>query len=154
MTEIIPLDTQRHAQDLRDTWQARALAESKGRLSAVMLAVLMHSYLSAMQILLRVVFPRAPIAKNGWPEINRPFLYGPAAIDIGGRIRCGMFDRIGRRLPWTIIYATEGDLLKDFRDLADRLKLNDHDRVQMTEAVKRWIVRDVRVDHLGRKKAS
>ena len=151
MTEIIPLNAQRHAQDLRDTWQARCLAESKGRLGATMLAVLMHSYAPAMQIMLRVVFPKAPIARNGWTEIARPFFFGGATIDLGGRVLCGAVDKSGRRYKAGIAWPNEGALLKDVRDLADRLKLNDEDRVQMTEAVKRWIVRDLRVNHLGHK---
>lgn len=151
MTEIIPLNAQRHAQDLRDTWQARALAETKGRLAATIFAILMHSYGPAMQILLRVVFPKGRIAPNGWTEISRPFFYGAATIDPGGRVLCGAVDKSGRKIPRAIAFLNEDVLLKQMRDLADALKLNDQDRVQMTEAVKRWIVRDLRVDHMGHK---
>jgi hypothetical protein len=104
-----------------------------------------------MQILLRVVFPKAPIARNGWTEISLPFLYGPAKIDKYGRVLCGLVDKLGHNRGQSVIYETEGEMLKDVRDLADRLKLNDDDRVQMVGAVKQWIVADRRIDHLGNK---
>jgi hypothetical protein len=147
--DIIPLDSQRHAQDLRDTWQARVLAEDRGKAIHMMMAVLFHSYKPAMQILLRVVFPKAPIARNGWTEISLPFLYGPAKIDKYGRVLCGLVDKLGHNRGQSVIYETEGEMLKDVRDLADRLKLTDDDRVQMVGAVKQWIVADRRIDHLG-----
>jgi hypothetical protein len=38
------------------------------------------------------------------------------------------------------------------RALADRLKLPDAERLQFTAAVQKWVVADLRVDHLGRRK--
>lgn len=149
-----PLDFTRHAQDLRDTWQARALAEARGRQQAVVLAVLFHNYHAAMQVLLRVVFPKAPLAGNGWTEINRPFLIGAALIAPDGTICCDMMRRdgvIAKRAP---IYRGESSLLFDMRKLADKLKLADADRREMFGAIQNWIVRDMRIDHLGRKLAS
>lgn len=153
MTALAALDIRRHAQDLRNTWQARCLAESRGRTAAVVMAVLFHNYLPAMQILLRVVFPGAPLARNGWTEIERPFLYGGATIVISGKIRCGMVDKAGRRRDATIIYDSEAELVKEWRELADRLKLNDAERIEMTGALKNWIVRDMRINHMGGKAA-
>ena len=138
------LDAQRHAQDLRNTWQARCLAETKGKLAAVVLAVLMHSYPSAMQILLRVVFPAAPVGKGGWVEVRPPFFWGPATILKSGSVVCKTVNRDRSVVPRGMVYAGEHELIKDMRDLADRLKLDDDDRKEMTEAFKRWITRDLR----------
>lgn len=149
MSNLPDLDVKRHAQDLRNTWQARCLAETKGKEAAVVLAVLFHNYLPAMQILMRVVFPTAPIARNGWVEISLPFYYGGAMIDKGGHIGCGMVTRDRRKIPNARIFDREAQLVSMFRKLADRLKLNDADRTEMTEAVKRWVVRDMRVNHEG-----
>lgn len=149
MTDLPALDIKRHAQDLRNTWQARCLAAASGKEAAVIMAVLFHNYLPAMQILLRVVFPAAPIAGNGWTEIARPFLYGGATIDGAGRVGCGMVTKDGRKVPNALIFDREAQLVSMFRRLADRLKLDDTERVEMTEAVKRWVVADRRINHLG-----
>lgn len=142
--EDLYLDSQRHAQDLRDTWQGKALAETKGRLAAVVLAVLMHSYPTAMQVLLRVVFPNAPVGKGGWVEVSPPFFWGAATILKGGEVVCKTINRDRGTIPNGLVYGSEELLIKEMRDLADRLKLSDDDRKEMTEAFKRWIVRDLR----------
>lgn len=150
MTELL-LDAQRHAQDLRNTWQARALAETKGKFAAVVLAVLMHNYTAAMQILLRVVFPRAPIGRNGWVEMNPPFYYGTASIAANGMVTCAMFTRENANIKNAHVYDSTDELLKEVRDLGDRLQFTDKERIEMAEACKRWITRDSRIDHMGKK---
>lgn len=143
------LDIGRHAQDLRNTWQARALAEARGKEAAIVMAVLFHSYRPAMQILLRVVFPNAPLARNGWTEISRPFLYGAATVVADGKVTCGMIGKDGRKYPRMLLFDREAQLVSMFRRLADRLKFTDAERIEMTEAVKRWVVADHRVNHMG-----
>ena len=136
-----------HGQQIADTWQARCLRESRGKTAAVVMAVMFHNYRDDMPYLLRQVWP-------GFRDITRPFLSGGAHILRNGKVVCGMV-REGHNQPMaTVIYDDEGDLIKDMRDLADRLKLNDRDRVEMTEAFKKWVVADRRIDHLGRKIAS
>ena len=142
--EDLYLDHQRHAQDLRETWQARCLAEAKGRLAAMVLAVLMHSYPTAMQVLLRVVFPTAPVGKGGWVEVSPPFFWGPATILAGGAVVCKTIQKDRSTVQNGLVYGSEEFLIKEMRDLADRLKLDDGDRNEMTESFKRWIVRDMR----------
>jgi hypothetical protein len=44
------------------------------------------------------------------------------------------------------IYRDEIALQNDFRRLADRLKLNDADRIEMFKCVQRWVVADRRLD--------
>lgn len=134
----------KHAQELRDTWQCRCLVEAKGKLAAVMLSVLMHSHTQAMPVLLRVAFP-------GFRDINTPFISSAATIVKSGKVVADITS--SRLLPpqRTVIYESEADLVRDFRTLADRLKLSDKDRVDLTEAVKRWVVADLRINHLGEK---
>lgn len=136
-----------HAQKLRDTWQARALAETKGRLAAVVLGVLFHNFAEVMPILLRVVFP-------GFRDIKRPFLSGGATVLANGMVACGLVSSGSDAPRQMIIYEREACIVKDFRDLADRLKLNDADRVEMMGAIKKWVVADHCIDHLGRRLAS
>lgn len=142
--EDLFLDSQRHAQDLRETWQARVLAETNGRLFKVMLAVLMHNYFVAMQVLLRVVFPVAPLTKKGWPQISLPIFKGTATIMPDSSVRCDAVMADRSTVKKHVVYVTEERLIREIRDLADRLKLSDRERVEMTESVKRWIVRDMR----------
>lgn len=133
------------AKALRDTWQARCLAESKGKTAAVVLAVLFHSYGTAMPVMLRVVYP-------GFRDIAKPFFCSGATIFHTGKIGCDMIDRAGKKQRNVLIFESENELIKEFRDLADRLKLSDAERVELTGAVKRWVVADLRVNHLGEKK--
>lgn len=144
----------KHAKELRDTWQARALAESKGHTQAVVQAILFHGYLDAMQILMRVVWPNRPLARNGWTEISRPFFVGGAQILPNGKVEVNMISSLGDNPGRTVIYESQDELIKTFRDLADQLKLNDADRIEMMGAVAKWVVADRRIDHLGRKLAS
>lgn len=133
----------RHAQDLRDTWQCRCLAETKGKLAAVTLSVLMHGYSQAMPVLLRVAFP-------GFRDIVMPFISSSATIVKSGKVVADITS--SRLLPPkpTVLFDSEAELIKDFRDLADRLALPDKDRLDLMAAVKRWVVADLRVDHMGR----
>lgn len=133
------------AQELRDMWQARALAETKGRLFIVVLAVVTHEWPTALTILMRVVFP-------GFRDIERPFICSYATITATGKVIADVVPRDGRRRP-QIIYDTEGEMVKDFRDLADRLKLNDTERVEMTGVLKKWVAADRRINHMGEKVA-
>lgn len=135
----------KHAQELRDMWQCRCLVESKGKLAVVVLAVISHSYPNAMKILLRVAFP-------GFRDIQRPFISSPATIVRAGKVAAWAVDRAGLS-SIKIIYETEAEMIKEFRDLADRLKLSDAERTELTSALRRWVVADQRINHLGEKVA-
>jgi hypothetical protein len=147
---IQTLDIERRAQDLRRTWQARALAETKGKTRAVLRAVLFHSYAQAMPVLLRVVFGNTPLGNVGC----LPAWVGTAKINLGGQIVCNVASPDRQLVRDVIAYDSEQALIWTFRTLADKLKLPDHERIELIEAVKRWVVADLRIDHLGRKLAS
>lgn len=142
MTDIKPLDLHRHAQDLRDTWQARCLAEAKGKTAAVVLIILCMSYTTAIKTLLRVVFDIR--------DIPRPFFASGAEVQLSGKLVCDIVERSGLTHP-VVVYESLDDLNREMRDLAERLKLSDAERLEFTAAIKRWVVADHRVDHLGRR---
>lgn len=139
MNGMPKLDTRRHAEDLRGTWQARVIAESSGRTRAVVLIVLSMSFTNAMQTLLRVL---------GYRDIQRPFLSSGATIQLSGKLVCDVTEKSGLVAP-AVVYDSTDDLNRDMRGLADRLKLSDPERIEFTAAIQRWVVADLRVDHLG-----
>ena len=49
------------------------------------------------------------------------------------------------------VFDTEGELIREFRTLADKLKLDDDDRKAMTDTVKKWLIADHRINHMGRR---
>lgn len=136
----------RSADTLRDSWQGRALAQTRGKLAAVVLVVLFFEYGEAMKVLLRAAFP-------GFRDISRPFFCGGATIVKTGRIVCNMIGRDGFPVRSMLVFDSEEDMVGQFRALADRLKLTDAERVDMTELLKKWVVADLRINHLGQKVA-
>lgn len=139
MSALPKLDVKRHAQDLRTTWQARAIAESTGKTRAVVLIVLSMNYTHAMQTLLRVL---------GFRDIQRPFLSSGATIQLSGKLTCDVTEKSGLVAP-AVVYESTDDLNRDMRGLADRLKFTDPERIEFTAAIQRWVVADLRINHLG-----
>lgn len=140
MNAIMPkLDAKRHAQDLRETWQARVIAESTGKTRAVVLIVLSMNYTHAMQTLLRVL---------GFRDIARPFLSSGATIQLSGKLVCDVTEKSGLKAP-SVVYESTEELNRDMRELADHLKMSDPERIEFTSAIQRWVVADLRVNHMG-----
>lgn len=137
----------KHAQEIRDMWQSRALAESDGRLRRVLMVVLTKEYAAAMPILLRVTFP-------GFEDIKLPFLSGYATIMQSGRMVCDeTIDKFGtqRRVA---VYENQGKFIADMRALADKLKLSDAERTEMFGVLQKWVVADLRIGPHGERLAS
>ena len=128
----------RHAQQLRDEWQCRLLVEAKDKNAAIVLAMLANLYYEAMEVLLRVAFP-------GFERINPPIYTGFARVTSDGRVVCDYINRDGMTLRNALVYDSEAELIKQFRDIADRLKFSDEDRVAMFRDLKRWVSRDDRI---------
>jgi hypothetical protein len=133
-----------HAQKLRDTWQARALAETVGMTRAVVLVVLAEAYSSVIMTLLRVVFP-------GFKDITRPFFSGGATIILNGKVVCEMTGKSGLKQK-VVVFDSTDHMNREMRSIADRLKFTDAERLEFTAAIQRWVVADLRVDHLGHRK--
>jgi hypothetical protein len=130
---------QRLTFDICDTWQARLLTEARGLTRAVVLSVLAHNFDDAMPALLETVFP-------GFRSITAPFLCSAGRVSKSGTIVANVVMKDGRIVKDYTLYSNEIGLRDDFRKMADRLTLNDRDRVELFAAVKRWVVADRRLD--------
>lgn len=128
----------RHAQQLRDEWQCKLLVETKGKTAAVALVMLANMYFEAMDVLLRAAFP-------GFVQIRPPLYTGHATIKRTGQVVCDYMDRDQNVYRNVIVYDSEDDLIKEFRDIADRLKFSDSDREAMFAMIKKWVSRDERI---------
>ena len=125
--------------DLRASWQARALAEAKGQTAMVLLSVLSHTYDAALIVLLPIVFP-------GYVEPSLPCLSSCGKVAKSGAVVADVIMKDHTVVKDTVIYLSEIAMQNDFRRLADRLKLNDADRIELFKCVQRWVVADRRLD--------
>jgi hypothetical protein len=129
--------------DIRDTWQARVLvaAQSKteGVIGAVALSVIAHNYDDALLVLLQTIFP-------GFQSIQPPALCTAGRIDKSGAVVANLVERSGRIVKDYQLYRDEIALRDDFRRLADELKLDDSDRIELFICLQRWVVADRRLD--------
>jgi hypothetical protein len=142
----------RHVQDLAETWQSRVLRETcrmaalgilapKGKLGGVMLSMFAHNLdAGPLAILLKAVFP-------GFYAIGAPFICSAAKIDKAGRIVADVVHQDnappekGHEL-----FRCSRDMEATFRRLADRLRLDDIDRLKLFTAARSWVVADRRLD--------
>jgi hypothetical protein len=125
--------------DLRGSWQVRAIGEAKGQTWMVLLSVLAHTYDAALLVMMELVYPDF----DG--SIPAPHLTTCGKIDKSGAIVADVVNRYGV-IKETMIYPTEIHLRDDFRRLADHLRLNDSDRIELLKCVQRWVVADRRLD--------
>lgn len=136
----IDIAAHRSAAELRETWQCRALIATRNHyVGMLVLSVLGHNYDDALPVLLRVAFP-------GFTSIATPFLCTAAKIDKTGAVVADMVAITGEILKDQVLYSDELFLRDEFRKLADELKLNDRDRIEMFKCVQRWVVADRRLD--------
>lgn len=134
-----PSEFERHAKELRESWQGRVLAAAKGQTGAVVLSVLAHNFDGAILTLCQVVFP-------GFSGIEAPFMCSAAKVNKAGWVVADVAMRDGRIAKDAKIFASEIELRDEMRRLADRIKLSDADRVQFFAAVQKWVVADQRLD--------
>jgi hypothetical protein len=149
---VADLDFRRHAQDLRRTWQAGALAQAlipgeftppRDKIGMCMLSVLAHNYSDpredALAVLLRVVFP-------AFKSIGAPFLCSAAKIAKTGHVMADMIARDGHIVKNQALFRSTKQMEGEFRKFADGLRLDDAEREELFAAVKRWVVCDYRLD--------
>lgn len=138
----------RHAQDLRETWQCRVLAAAahdgeavtpRDKLGMCIVSMLAHNFDQAVPVLMLAVFP-------SYKGLGLPSLTSAAKIARGGQVMADFIDRDGRRFKNQALFQNTTHMERDFRQLADRLKLSDGDREELFAAVKRWVVADYRLD--------
>jgi hypothetical protein len=128
----------RLAGELRETWQAKVLLGTSDHMHMCVLSVIAHNFDDAMMTLLTAVY--------GSPWIQGPFLCTAARILKSGQIVADVITPDGRILKWVRLFPGERAMERDFRMLADRLKLDDADRRGLFACVRRWVVCDYRID--------
>lgn len=126
--------------DLRASWQAKVLEGNRGPARMIVMSVLAHTYENAVFTLCAAVFPDF----DG--SLPAPFLTSAAKIDKTGAIVADMVDERGRVHRDMVLFPTEISLRDSFRKMADRLKLNDADRIELFKCAQRWVVADRRLD--------
>lgn len=137
--EVIDFDFRRHAQDLRECWQGRLLAEAHGDLSLVVQSILAHNFDEAFATLMHVVFP-------GFEGLYLPGFTSAAKVDKAGRVVADYANRDGRITKDFLIFKSEMQMRNVLRRLADKLKFTDQERLEFFTAARRWVVADRRLD--------
>ncbi len=133
----------RLAFDLRSSWQCRALAGTQDKLQAIVMSVLAHNYDEAMPVLMQIAFPGFQV---GHEPIRHAILCSAARVDKAGQIVADVVSRSGLKTKNYVLFESELQMQGVFRRLADMMKLDDHERIEMFHAVQRWVVADRRLD--------
>lgn len=136
----------KHADEIRQMWQSRALHASTGKMRKVLITALAKEYPGAMVTLMKVTFP-------GFVDFDLPIFLSYAHICRFGTIVCEMMEKHGVRRT-VCVYRSENAFIYDMRKLADKLKLDDKDRVEMFTVLQKWVASDRRVGVMGHKLAS
>lgn len=136
----------KHADAIRETWQSRALRASDGKLRRVVICALAKEYPAALVTLLRATFP-------GFVDLSRPIFTSYGSVMLDGSIVCDVVDRDGSKKQ-ARIYDNESRFIYDMRKLADGLKLDDRDRIEMFTVLQKWVASDKRVGLFGQRLAS
>jgi hypothetical protein len=125
--------------DLRASWQARVLLGSQEKMHRIVMSVLAHNFPEAMTTLLCIAYP-------GFTSIQAPFYCTAAKISKAGRVVADLVQRDGAIVKDAEVFMGEMVMQHEFRWLADRLKLNDADRIELFKCAQRWVVADRRLD--------
>jgi hypothetical protein len=132
------------AEALRQTWQCRALAQSKERTFAVLLAAMVAEYHVGVKLLLKAAHP-------GFVDIELPMIVGYGSIMPDGTIWAWLCDK-DRNKKAICVYENAEKLRYEFRKLADAIKISDSDRLHMFGLIQKWVTMDGRVDEQGRRR--
>lgn len=128
-------------EELRQSWQGRALvlAELEApKLARVLMSVFADNYDETMPFLLTAVF--------GHCQVTAPFLCTSPKIDKAGRIVADVITKYGTREKNYVVFDDENQMQGVFRRLADRMKLDDAERIDLFIAVRHWVKADQRLD--------
>jgi len=131
----------KHADELRNTWQFRALYTTRyDPIGMVVLSVLAHSYDDAMPVLLNLMF-------DNFYSITTPFVCSAGKINKRGQIIADVQWRDWEpKTKDEVMFHDSSHLRNSFRKLADKMKLSDGDRRELFVAVRKWVVADQRLD--------
>jgi hypothetical protein len=129
----VPTEFQQLETELRESWRGRVLAECKTSLS-----IMAHNYAGAILTLCQCVWPGFVGLESGFVSAGK--------IDKSGRVVADYGNKKGTITKDRVVYRSDVHYRDDMRRLADRLKLNDQDRLEFFTCVKRWLVADRRLD--------
>lgn len=136
----------KEAGEVREMWQSRVLAGTDGLERAILVRMFVKAYKDAIKILLAVTFP-------GFRDLGLPQIVGHANVAPSGRIVADVLQK-NRRVRTHILYESQDAMRAAFGRLADKLKLNDFDRVELFAMLQGWVAADLRIDPHGRRLAS
>lgn len=136
----------KHADEIREMWQSRILAHTRGKMRKIVICALVKQYPGALLTLLKVTFP-------GFVDLSRPMFISYAHIDLGGRVVAKLLEKDGT-IHEQPVFDNEQQFIYAMRKLADHLKLSDRDRTQMFTVLQKWVASDKRVGVMGEKLAS
>ena len=134
------LNPQMSGEELLFSWQGRALrfARDNPQLKTALLSLLADNYDETMPFLL--------VAVEGDFGIKAPFYCSNPKIDKRGCIVADLIMPDGFKYKNSVIFLNEDQMQATFRKLADRLKLDDAERIDLFIAVRHWVKADQRLD--------
>lgn len=137
-SESITADMDGH--QLRESWQGRALrfAANNPQLKTCLLSVFADNYDDALPFLLAAVY--------GDPGVRAPFYCSNPKINKRGMIVADLIMPDGFKYKDAVIFISTLQMEATFRKLADRLKLDDGERLDLFVAVRHWVKADQRLD--------
>jgi hypothetical protein len=122
-------------------WEAKVLLGADKRLARVAMSIISHYWgddATRLKALFGLVWP-------GFTGIKTPFLASCGRILRDGTVRADVVTDDGHGIVRNLkLFDTLTDLQSAFRRIADRLKLNDADRVDLFAAIQNWITVDYR----------
>ena len=137
------LHHERHAQELRESWQARMLVYTQRReIGAVVLSILAHYYdAEKLELLLKIIYP-------GFHSIKAPFICSAAKVAKNGTVVADalMSDDDEFVTKDVVIFRSLDNMKGQLRRLADKMKLDDTDRLEFFTLARAWVVADRRLD--------
>lgn len=151
LAPIADLDLRRHAEDLRLTWQARALASAtrcssnisgyvKARdfTGAVVLSILSHSFDDSMPVLAHLVHGRF----EGW---TGSILTSIGRVNKAGRVVADLLIN-GTVYKKAELFQNVDAFKSNLRTFADKLDMTDQERLEFFTSARRWLAADERLD--------
>lgn len=134
------IDVKMTAEELRSSWQGRALhfARTNPQLRTALLSLLADNYDEAMPFLLHAV--------TGRSSIEAPYYVTSPKINKRGCIVADLIVPDGTKYRDAVIFLSTQQMQTTLRRLADRLKLDDTDRVDLFVAARFWVKADQRLD--------
>jgi len=133
----------RHAADLRETWQGRALAATLGRPMGLVLQSVIAEVYDA-EVLATLMYC---VDDEFEGAITGTFICSRAKVDRYGHVVADVVyggDPVKSRD--VVIFKDELSMRDMFRRLADHLRFSDRDRLEMFACLKRWCPSDMRID--------